>query len=487
MIAFLSERCYTIIAMKIKKLFFTISFTICICLIAAVLFLFPLLRFAGYCPDPCPESADELDNPYIGWYQIRRYELSDTAAFDLAQVSELTSASGMILLEINLKNYAGGPISDKGLLLLEELLESFRSSGRQLIIRFLYDWAGDASSTEPKDISIILGHMSQTSEIMNQYSDCVYILQGIFIGSWGEMHGSRYANTEDMLTLIHHLSSVTDPEIFLAVRTPWQWRLLSGSPWPLDEAGASDSSLASRLGLFNDGMLGSDTDLNTYASASSTVSDSPYEKKSRQDEIAFQNLLCSYVPNGGEVVLPNPFNDFTSALKDLSDTHVSYLNQDYDKAVLDKWQAESFHGSGPFQGMNGLDYISRHLGYRYVLRSSECTAGLPWKNRAGFSVTLENVGFSGSYRPFELSLTLRETSTGRIFQIPFDDPRLPAPGETIELKASVPIRDYATGTYEVRLKISDPVSKAFVFLANEGAQDDQGFVMGELTLGIFPQ
>ncbi len=474
--------------MKLKKLLIAVSSTICICLIAGIFLLFLTLRFVNYTPDACAESTEELQNPYIGWYQIHNYMLSDTESYDLSEILDQEHRAGLVLLEFNLQNYADRPISDYGLSLLDQVLESWQSTGRQLILRFFYDWDGNALEAEPRDLSLILTHMSQTSEAVNRYSDCVYLLQGIFIGPWGEMHGSRYANNEDMITLTRHLASVTDPEIFLAVRTPQQWRLLADSAEPIDRSTAFNGSLASRLSLFNDGMLGSDTDLSTYAPGSGSGEFSYDQKRSRQDELAFQNRLCTCVPNGGEVVVPNPYNDFPAAVADLSAARVSYLNSVYDEAVFSKSRAALCTEASPYHGMNGFDYISRHLGYRYVLRSSECAPVLPWEKTTELTVILENIGFSNCYRPFDVSLTLTEASTDRTFTFPVNtDTRLWAPGEQVTLTLPVHFREDATGSYDVALKITDPVSGSPVYLANEGAVTSSGQTLGHLDITIFPK
>ena len=72
--------------MKLKKLLIAVSSTICICLIAGIFLLFLTLRFVNYTPDTCAESTEELQNPYIGWYQIHNYMLSDTASYDLSEI-----------------------------------------------------------------------------------------------------------------------------------------------------------------------------------------------------------------------------------------------------------------------------------------------------------------------------------------------------------------------------------------------------------------
>ena len=52
--------------------------------------------------------------------------------------------------------------------------------------------------------------------------------------------------------------------------------------------------------------------------------------------------------------------------------HVSYLNKDYDPDVINKkWKTSLYSGSDLlYHGMTGYDYISCHLGYRYVLTAS---------------------------------------------------------------------------------------------------------------------
>ena len=52
--------------------------------------------------------------------------------------------------------------------------------------------------------------------------------EGLFIGNWGEMNGTKYENDEDLVRLTKQLYSVTDSSTYLAVRTPDQWRRIMG-------------------------------------------------------------------------------------------------------------------------------------------------------------------------------------------------------------------------------------------------------------------
>ena len=473
--------------MKTRKKLTALILALCACVIAGCLILFTTCRFISYSSLPCVESARELRNPYTGWYQIYKYDLSDASACDLTGIQDLEHGAGLALLEFNLQGFANGPVSESALTLLEHILKNWQAAGRQLIIRFLYDWDGNALEKEPGELTVILGHMTQTAEVINRYPDCVYIIQGLFIGSWGEMHGSRYANTDDMITLAEHLYEITDPSIFLAVRTPEQWRLLAGSNKPLTEDSAYDGSLASRLSLFNDGMMGSSTDLNTYAEDSSPVPATSYGMRNRKDELAFQNLLCAYVPNGGEAVIDNPYNDFPAAIETLASTHVSYLNEAYDPAVLAKWKAASYTGDGPYHGMNGFDYISRHLGYRYVLRSLECPGIFPWKKEGKITLTLENTGFSTSFRSFDGSVILKNTQTGRTHILPLIcDTRFFLPGTQLTLNTTFHTHEYSAGTYDLYLKITDPATDLPVLPANEGTLTEDGFLIGSLKISRYP-
>lgn len=471
---------------KRKALIFT-AVILSALFIAAAIFFYTIFRFFAYTPAAYTESAAPLPNPYIGWYRMFGYVLSDTEPFDLATIESQEYGPELIMLEINLQNYQETPVSDTALHQLDHILTSWQSRGKQLIVRFLYDWDGNALEKEPKDISLILQHMSQTAKIVNQHTDCVYILQGIFVGAWAEMHSSNYMGEEDMLTLANHWNAVTDPSIFLAVRTPEQWRVITRSHDPLSASQNFDDSLPARLGLFNDGMLGSDTDLGTYGTLESLDPSQAYGKLTRQKEIEFQNVLCSYVPNGGETVIDNPYNDFSSAIADFAATHISYLNHGYDQNVHHKWSESLYTGTAPFDGMNGYDYITRHLGYRYVLRSSDFSLAYPWRDTAWLSVTLENVGFSNSYRSFDVSLLLRHMENGKEYSLPIQtDTRFWDSGAKTSIAIPLKIRTYDPGAYELFLKISDPVSGYDIRLANESPQTADGLSLGILEIRKFP-
>lgn len=148
---------------------------------------------------------------------------------------------------------------------------------KQVVLRFLYDWDGQALSSEPSDLSQIKKHISQLSSTVNSYADCIYILQGALIGNNGEMNNSNYNDINQIRQIIEELDQNIVPDIYLAVRTPAQLRGVLRTRNPLSSTNAWHGTLESRLGLFNDGMLGSVYDLGTY-------DDTPLQSDSAIDE-----------------------------------------------------------------------------------------------------------------------------------------------------------------------------------------------------------
>lgn len=476
--------------MKAKTIFF--SFTAAVlsaALILILLFIFPFfsvnVRFSA---SEFAESSDFLSNPHIGFYHLYGFSLTGQDTQKARSLSETMVNDGnrLALLEINLKEFRNRDLSTSSLEELNILLSAFCDCPKSYILRFVYDWSGKAKETEPDDISIILRHMEQISPYVNQNKQNIFVIQGTFAGDCGEMHGSAYTNNEDMITLISKLDSLIDPDIFLSVRTPAHYRTIVRSFEPLSADEAYTRSLRSRLGLFNDGMLGSDFDLGTYGPDSLRGQTAFDAKGTREEELAFQNSLCRYVPNGGECVLDNPYNDFENAVDDFYKMHISYLNCDYDMQVLDKWKNSIYTGESPFQGINGYDYIKSHLGYRYVITNASLQNSRFPKRTAALSITLKNTGFAPAYRLFSSQIFLipeNSDSEPLTFAVAFDNRRLLSQSEqtiTVPLDCS----RLSAGSYKICFQMRD-TSKLYesaISFANKNETTEHGMVIGILTV-----
>ncbi len=465
----------------------TVLLTLCI---IAVILCFRQVRFTDYTPAAGSETADALSNPYTGFYTMTGIVLSDTETPSIPDaLKSINTSTELIMLEINLRQYRDCDLSAAALQHLDDYLSGWKDSGHQLIIRFLYDWDGNNLNTEPDNIGQILTHIRQTAPVINQYKDIIYTLQGIFTGNCGEMNHSKYLDSQSMSTLMKELAADTDPSIFLSVRTPLQRRTILDSCSLPSASDAFNGTLSSRLGLFNDGMLGSANDTGTYGDGSHNTSET-LAAWSRTDEIAYQNELCNYVPNGGEVVIDNPFNDLDTAISDLASMHVSYLNKDHDLSVLDKWKQTVYSGTdSPYAGISGYDYISRHLGYRYVLTSSSCSGTSPAAKTASLSFGIKNTGFASCYRSFNLSVSITDSDGKLLDTVPVKtDSRYFYAGKTTKINVSLPVSEYGTGTFQIYLKLTDPVPDREILLASDLIhQDTYGYLLGSLKVSHLPE
>ena len=433
-------------------------------------------------PEAFPESTEPRSNPNQGFYHIFRYTLSsDDTAFDTSPVLPDSYSKALALLEINLKQFRSCPVSETGLDQLDRILTAWTYTPHhtKLILRFLYDWDGLALAAEPESLELILTHMEQVSPLVSRHCDTVYLMQGIFIGNWGEMHHSHFQDAASVQTLIQHLHERIAPSIFLSVRTPAQWRMVNHIHRLPASFPASGSSLMGRLGLFNDGILGSESDLGTYGSTPRRNTGAPSAPGTREEELAFQNDLCRYVPNGGEVVYHHTLSRLESSISSLQAMHVSYLNADYDSRVLDAWRNAVWTGNDAFYGCDGLRYVEAHLGYRYLVRACKIRSTGLRRPKTVLSLTLQNIGFSNTLRPFQASILLKHTQTGACTRIPIQmDLRELSSGQTRVYRTRFPVK--TPGSYQLYLSILEESSGQQILLGNTNAVTEHGYLLGQL-------
>lgn len=432
------------------------------------------------------ETSAALDNPFRGFYHLHGFILSESDPADTAQhVRQYIDSDNqpLMLLQINLIRYANTDLSDNALAQLDSILGEIHDSKRQVILRFLYDWDGNALKAEPDSIEQILRHMDQIGPVVNRYADAVFLLQSTFTGNWGEMNSTNYGTQEDVRQLMSHLAQVTDPSIYLSVRTPSQLRGVTQTRTPVSADTAYNGSLESRLGLYNDGMLGSIYDLGTYDDTPNSDATDPADKGTREEELAFQDNICQFVPNGGEVVINNSYNDLENALTDLAKMHVTYLNCEYDLSVLNKWRDTVYQGNDCFDGISGYEYIAAHLGYRYMVTASSFTYDALDKNSGVLTLTIKNTGFAPAYRLFDSFLALENADTGLQLTLPVNlDNRTIGGGSQAEFAFPLTVDELSEGDYQVSFFLTDPYTGQLIQFANENTDSAGRIILGTLTV-----
>lgn len=445
------------------------------------------------------ETRDLLNTSQGGWYQLYAYRLKPDTPIDdwhlyVHERDNEGTPCRMALLEFQLSSYRNRELDAAAEENIKRVLANFQKAGMKVIVRFVYDWDGRGMESEPDSRSLIKRHMEQAGRIINPFHQIIYTTQGIFVGSWGEMHTSKYLTTEAMTDLLLHYASVTDDSIYLAVRTPEQYRNimqeLEENSSRYEKYAVSREELSRRLGLFNDGMLGSLSDVGTYHEAD-IVPEKKEAKKIRQREISFQHSLCLQVPNGGEVVKDNPYNDGERAIADLRAMRVSYLNQIYDEEVINKWKKDMYNGNDTlYHGLSVYDYIARHLGPRFVLQEADLHYEPYQAGSARGTVTVKNVGFSNLYHDMKLTIGIVESKSGKRAsllsvreQSEEYHPRRWSPEETVTLPFEINPFDFDEGEYTLVFSLSDLDTDEPFPLANDSYNDNlKGYVLGNIRI-----
>lgn len=282
---------------------------------------------------------------------------------------------------------------------------------------------------EPSSIKIVKSHVKQLGSIIYEHMSKkeslpgkILVHQGLFVGSWGEMHGSKFLTEARMKELSDTFLEATKGSCPIAVRKPVQLRQLSC------QKTASNINFT----LFNDAIFGSETDLGTYGTIQKSALPENSERKktpwAREDELSWQQSFMQQSFCGGEVLggmntvsessgntdYPQRTLDWNQVVADLAKMHVSYLNSIYSKEVLDDWKAHRIMWNG--EEISEYDYIGRHMGYRFTVTHVKISKNV-------ITLTIKNTGFANLCEEAVCRLILTENNENvKAFEIK-SDPR----------------------------------------------------------------
>lgn len=407
------------------------------------------------------ESREDLANPGCGWYHVYTFRAQPRAGVksveEEAWMDESCLREQLALALIDIGDFRLTALSEEALQHIRRILDYFRRKGKQLLLRFVYDTQGKGMQKEPATLSMVKRHMEQIGEALGPYRENILVLQGIFVGNWGEMHGSRFLDDDSLCELLTTLYRVTEGQCFLAVRTPAQWRRIA-------ENQKTTKLLMERLALFNDGIFGSATDLGTYGTAAGGKA-GPGESRSRKEELEWQSKYVASVPNGGEILSARPLKSYRQAAEDLKQMHVGYLNSIYHPEQLDHWKEERVTEEGCWQGLSGYDYIGRHLGYRFtVLDVTE-------KKGKKLRILIRNNGFGNLCEEAECFL-MAESKRGEVHSLLLDtDAGKWRSGEETVVNGELSGESGSPGT-RLYLQLKRKSDGKILRFANEGAGEN---------------
>lgn len=347
------------------------------------------------------ETTDEVVNPGRGFYSAKavHYKISGNTVD--------TYAPSLYHMRLDISQFSGSyndagediELSEDMLAALDGTLSNLEAKGSSAIIRFAYDpWYNGADTIHEPDMEMILRHQEQIGEVLSRHADCIVSVECGLFGKWGEMHSGDKCSQENYNLAISKWLEVLPESIPISVRTPGHYAGWAGvDRSKLSENVTKPGEAAYRVGVYNDGYLGSGNDLGTYAN--------------RAEELAWLSNQAKHTLFGGEIVANSNTSDVknTAAYMETEafTTHTSYLNIAWNNTVVDAMKNEAYSGSDPlYAGKSGFEYIRNHLGYRYVVRDVRLTQETTALENFGIEVDIENVGFANLVKEKELVLIL---------------------------------------------------------------------------------
>ncbi len=422
-------------------------------------------RYKGFKAAELTESISALNNPGRGWFSL--YSFAVDEEFDPNQKFHLSDDETLVLVLADIGAFRDEENLEDALLRLDKVIDFFYEKGKDIILRVAYDHEGKGMEKEPSAFKTVLKHAEQVACFVQKHRNKIFLYQGLLIGRWGEMHTSKFTDTEKIKELNAVFEKNIGNSVFRAVRRPVQWRMLRFNP-SLEEGVKTEG-----LGIFNDGMFGSDSDLGTFDSTNKN--DISWSKAwNREKETEFIGKIAHTVPIGGEALFGEGFVSMSSPdryIDELSVIRATYLNGHYDDKLIDYWKKTGFNKKGIWGKSNFYEYIEAHLGYRFVIRSAEV---LKSAEDITIKVEIENCGFADIYK--ETLLYIEITGSEGTFRDCFKE-RLNSchPGEVKSF--SIELRKM-TGRVYLCAKQSE---KKSVYFANEPLLADGKLVIGEIT------
>lgn len=415
------------------------------------------------------ESIENRCNPCRGFYHVYTFALAEMSDKEEWKWS-LVDGESLALVLLDIGAAARRSLTGQELAWIEEIFRFFAASRRDMIVRVVYDREGKGMEHEPYTIETVKRHMRELAPLFVTYAPYILTLQGLFVGSWGEMHTSKFLGEADMKELYRTLKTATEGSCYLSVRKPAQQRLLGATD-------QRDSTVFKGIGLFDDGILGSPTHLGTFAPEG--ISETPDGAWTRERELAYEEMLCSRVPNGGEAVAGEELPEAEAVCRLFQRMHLTYLNSVHDRRMLDHF-AQTDSG---VEGMSLYDYIGLHLGYRFLVKHvtfCERRSGFFHRTKeACFRITIENTGFAPCYESFRLFLAVGN----EVSPMEADLRGLAGGGSaTYEIPLTVQQREEVkAGRGGVKLFLKRERLSDAVWFANQGAGEEltAGFLSGQ--------
>ena len=369
------------------------------------------------------------------------------------------------------------PLTADALAAVSNTLVNARANGAVMIVRFGYT-SGEETGAEPASFDTLLGHVRALGGVLGAFPDVVLAVECGMTGPWGEMHSTYYREPEHVRAIGDAWLAALAPPTALLVRYPkWVLDYADQDVEPFLAAVADGTyyrrqPAQRRIGIFNDGYLGTDADYGTWRRHPRWMV--------RAQGVAYLEARRN-VPYGGELAHISPGEAAAVPLFDLARfniveefyrTHLSYLRNIDTKrhnlaahiGTLTLTHAYDFPGMPDLSEWYGCDlrtFMRTHMGYRFVIRGVAFPQGF-------VELAIENTGFG--HLLVKSAGTLSSGSTSA--PIPLDLRTL-RPGETRTYRVALPKELPPGGPLALRLRLDTPAGQT-VHFANDAMREGEG-------------
>ena len=384
------------------------------------------------------------------------------------------------------------PIDGQTLDAWRQTLANARANGALVSPRFAYDCNG-VGGCEPA-FDMVLHHMRQIAAVLNEYADVVPSIECGIVGAYGEMHTSDYCDAVHESQVLRTWLDELDPRIRLQVRSAhplinlFRQEVLGGAPGNVYAADVlarlAEIDGWERIGLYNDGYLGTPYDYGTWTDARGINN---FSRAQGNEWLA----RLPHIPYGGEFagiseewsyreppfaaagLVTNGFNQ----VEEWYQAHLTYLRGTPSGNHTVRRLSELAFSAAPFgfdgmescglserpffeamvarhmgfgfaampdlhewEGRSLLDFLRGHIGHRFVLRGSRLSPSAEPGGTLELSFDVENTGFCDLWLPAKSEILL-QSSDDRFWACPV----------SLDLGAAVPSASRATFSVTLRL------------------------------------
>ena len=297
-------------------------------------------------------------------------------------------------------------LTEDALNVLQQTFDNIRDFGGYVIVRICYDpWYNGRSNVTP-DHEWVLKHVKQLAPVLSKNTDVIVALEMGMHGAYGEMHSDTNITYDRVAEAVNLMLQNTPPELKILTRTGnYSAKVLGFDNWGVDfnidgekfaEIAKAKGDTMYRVGMFNDGYLGTQYDYGTWGADCKT-------SICREEGVAWLEKYSINTPYGGEALTTANGYQVINTPEFLAyegfRTHTSYLNVQWNYNLINSWKATLFkqkdfdYDPARVDSLTGFKYINDHLGYRFVLRESQVIDTVGDDHMLRAKIRVQNVGF----------------------------------------------------------------------------------------------